>query len=156
MTRYIDFLERDDLRAAGIPEPWTLGRADRVRYHEIDALNHVNNTSYATWFETFRVAYLARYKLAYSGEASPVTVVKRMCLDYRKPLFLDQDYVVTGRTASLRRTSFVMDYAVFTEGELAATGDALMVLLEADGETRRAIPEDLRRRMIEEDGAVAA
>ncbi len=155
MTRYIDFIERDELRAMGIPEPWHLGRADRVRFHELDALNHVNNTSYLTWFETFRVDYFGRYRLAYFGDSTPVTVLKTASIDYRRPVLLNEDYVVTGRTVSFRRTSFVMEYAVFAGGELAATGDGLLVLFEPDGKTRLEIPDDLRRRMIEEDGAVA-
>ncbi len=156
MTRYIDLIDRDALRAMGIPEPWHLGRADRVRFHELDALNHVNNTSYLTWFETFRVAYFSEYRLAYFGEQTPVTVLKSAGIDYRKPLHLNDDYVVVGRTRSFRNTSFVMDYAVFAEGEVAATGEALLVLFEPDGETRLAIPEGLRQRMIDEDGATTA
>jgi len=155
MTRYIDLLERDELRAAGIPDPWHLGRADRVRFHELDALNHVNNATYLTWFETFRVAYLIRNRIGYFGPAAPVIVLKTARIDYRRPLLVDEDYVVTGRTTSLRQTSFVMDYAVFTAGEIAASGDALLVLFEADGETRRPLSDEIRRRMIEEDGATA-
>lgn len=156
MTRYIDLLERDELRAAGIPEPWHLGRADRVRFHELDALNHVNNATYLTWFETFRVAYLIRNRIGYFDSGAPVIVLKTARIDYRRPLLVDEDYIVTGRTVSLRRTSFVMDYAVFTGGEIAASGDAVLVLLDADGETRRPLSDEMRRRMIEEDGATAA
>jgi len=155
MTRYIDLLERDELRAAGIPEPWHLGRADRVRFHELDALNHVNNATYLTWFETFRVAYLIRNRIGYHGPDAPVVMLKTARVDYLRPVLIDEDYVVTGRTVSLRRTSFVMHYAVFARGGIAATGEALLVLFDADGETRRPLSEDLRRRMVEEDGAVA-
>ena len=154
MTRYIDFLTPDELRDMGIDGPWPLGRADRVRFHELDALNHANNAAYVAWVETFRVTYAIRYGLAYYAPDAPLLLVKSAEYDYRRPLLLNDDYVVTGRTVSLRRTSFVMDYAVYSDG-LAATARAVHVLFEADGTTRRAIPDDIRTRMIEADGAVA-
>ncbi len=155
MTGYIDLLGPDALRARGVPPPWHVGRADRVRFHELDALNHVNNTSYLTWFETFRVDYSIRYGLAYTGEQAPVLVLKSTSIDYLRPMLLHEDYVVTGQTTSFRTTSFVMDYAVFTQGMLAAKGTAIHVLFEPDGVTRRAIPAEVRERMIRDDGALA-
>ena len=35
--------------------------ADRVRFGELDALNHVNNVVYLRWYETLRVLYLEAY-----------------------------------------------------------------------------------------------
>ena len=155
MTGYIDLLGPEALRQHGVPAPWHLGRADRVRFHELDALNHVNNTSYLTWFETFRVDYSIRYGLAYDSAEAPVLVLKSSSIDYLRPMLLHEDYIVTGRTTRFRTTSFVMDYAVFTNGVMAATGNAIHVLFEPDGVTRRAIPEAVRAQMIRDDGAVA-
>ena len=50
MTDFLTPLSIETLRAAGIPDPWTYGQADRVRFYELDALNHVNNTAYLRWF----------------------------------------------------------------------------------------------------------
>lgn len=43
--------------ALGITPPAPLAMADRVRFSELDALNHVNNAVYMSWFERLRVRY---------------------------------------------------------------------------------------------------
>lgn len=50
-------LSPEQLRAAGVPDGWSFGMADIVRFHELDALNHVNNVAYFRWFETLRIPY---------------------------------------------------------------------------------------------------
>ena len=52
---YLVPLGPDALAAQGIPPHWRFGMADRVRFTEIDALNHANHTTYLRWFEMLRV-----------------------------------------------------------------------------------------------------
>ena len=42
---------------AGIDPVQPLAMADRVRFSELDVLNHVNNAVYMEWFERLRVRY---------------------------------------------------------------------------------------------------
>ena len=57
-------LDIPTLRARGVPDVFNIGQADRVRFHELDVLNHVNNAVYLSWFESFRVAYMRDYGIA--------------------------------------------------------------------------------------------
>jgi acyl-CoA thioester hydrolase len=123
----------DDLRALGIPEPWGYGMADRTRYSELDPMGHVNNTAYLQWFEAFRVQYLVDYGLAYTGLDSPAPVLRRISVDYMAEMKLREDYVITGRTTSVRTTSLEMEYAVWSGGACRTTGYALLVMLAPDG-----------------------
>ena len=71
---------------------------------------------------------------------------------YLTPLAYADRIVVTARTLSLRRTSFRMEYPAWAEG-CSAVGTALCVLMvNATGE-RVPIPDAVRTRMIEHDGA---
>jgi acyl-CoA thioester hydrolase len=149
-------LDADALRALGIPEPWSFGQADRVRFHELDVLDHVNNARYLSWFETLRVAYLRAYGVSdYASAERPVLVLKRVGVSFHAPLHLEDVYVVTGRTRSFRRTSWVMDYAVWSGGRLCAEGDALIVHMGADAATRLPLTEHMRATFQRRDGAVA-
>ena len=49
----IDFpyLDKPALEKLGITG-WSFGMRDRVRFSELDPLNHVNNAAYLSWFET--------------------------------------------------------------------------------------------------------
>ena len=83
--RYHTPLTAEEQLAAGLPAPRTLALADRVRYAELDPLNHVNNKSYFTWFETLRVEYGLRCVLPFFD------VVPRMVPDKTAPVPDDCD-----------------------------------------------------------------
>jgi acyl-CoA thioester hydrolase len=150
-------LGAEALRALGVPAPWSFGLADRVRFGEIDALGHVNNTAYLTWFESFRLPYLQVRGVTDYGPESPRLVLKRACCDYLAEMLNGMDYVVTGRTRAFRRTSFTMEFAVWLPdpagARQTAAGEAIIVLLERDGPGRYPIPESGRRAFARIDGA---
>ena len=153
---YLLPLAIDALRAAGVPEPFTFGQSDRVRFHELDVLDHVNNATYLSWFETFRIAYMRAYGLGdYAApETRPALILKRVGVEYHRPLHLEDAYVVAGRTRAFRRTSWTMEYRVYAHGAHCTTGEAVIVLMERDFQTRRALPDPYVRAFAERDGAV--
>jgi acyl-CoA thioester hydrolase len=146
----------EELRAFGIPAPWAFGTADRVRFGEIDALNHVNHTAYLRWFEGFRILYLKAYGISDYGPDSPRIVLKSIAAEFIKEMVIGQDYIVTGRTSSFRNTSWVMDYGVWTDQGLQATGRSVLVQLERDGSAKRPLSAAVRQTLMTRDGAEAA
>jgi len=153
MTEYLAPLDRPALNALGI-EGFAYGYADRVRFHELDALNHVNNTVYLRWFETIRVRYLVDYGLStYRAEDDPQLVVRRVTADYLAPVLQDQTYVVTARTTLVKPSSFLMEYGLFVEGRHVASGEAVVVSLSPDGRTRQAHRPVAVEAMVTRDGA---
>ncbi|MGB1235641.1 MAG: acyl-CoA thioesterase [Planktomarina sp.] len=145
-------LVSNDLRALEIPAPWGFGMADVTRFGELDALGHINNTAYLKWLENLRVNYFREYKVAdYSGQP-PRLVLKSIAMDYRKEMGLHEPYVVTGRTARMRTSSFTMEYAVWS-GDLRATGSAVIVWLDHTGQ-KHTIPDPVREKFIATDGCV--
>ena len=154
MTDYLAPLDRSALSALGI-EGFAYGYKDRVRFHELDALNHVNNTVFLRWFETIRVRYLVDYGLSsYSAEDDPQLVVRRVTADYLAPVLQDQNYVVTARTTLVKPSSFLMEYGLFVEGAQVASGEAVVVSLTPDGLARQAHRTEAVRAMVARDGAV--
>jgi acyl-CoA thioester hydrolase len=75
-------------------------------------------------------------------------------VDYHRPLYLDDTYIVAGRTRAYRRTSWSMEYAVASGGAICATGTAVIVLMEQDFVTRKALPDAYIRAFSARDGAV--
>ena len=156
MTPYLTPLDTSALRSLGIPEPWGFGIADRVRFYELDALNHVNNTAYLRWFETLRISYFAEYDLSHYRLEDPQMVLRLASAEYIAPMHLGESYVVTGRTTSFRTSSFMMAYAVFVDGAMRATGKAVIVSLEQDGITKRPLTGAMRTALQSRDGATPA
>ena len=153
---YLTPLSPEQLRAAGVPEGWSFGMADVVRFHELDALNHVNNVAYFRWFESLRIPYFAEYGLSTYQPDDPTLVVMTNAARYHAPMFLNEAYVTVTRTASFRNSSFVMEYATFSGGTLRATGECVVVCLEKDAATKRPLPEPAVQAFLARDGAKKA
>ena len=149
---YLTPLDADTQRAHGIAAPWPLAIADRVRFSELDPLNHVNNAAYVSWFEGIRVRYFHEWDISHYRAGDPRLVIRRAEVDYLREMRMGEDYILAARTVSFRNTSFTMEYALWA-GDLRATGSAVVVMLEPDGSGKRPLPEALRQRFAEVDGA---
>ncbi len=150
---FIKTLDRPALEALGI-EGFAYGYADRVRFGELDALNHVNNAVYLRWFENIRVSYVQDYGLtSYGAPGDPQLVVRRVTADYFAPVLQNADYVITARTTLVKPSSFVMEYGLFVESRKVAAGEAVGVSLTADGSARQPHKPEAIRTMVERDGA---
>ncbi len=153
MIPFLTPLHAEELRGQNIPEPWSFGMADRVRFGEIDMLGHVNNAAYLRWFENLRIHYFNAYGVHNYDESIPKIVLRNMSLDFKAEVKLNDVYVLTGRTTEMRQSSFTMQYGVFVGGKLTTAGDAVIVMLNADN-SKRSLPDALRQRFIDRDGAV--
>lgn len=153
MTSFLTALTADDLRAAGVPAPWSFGHQDRVRFYELDALGHVNNTAYLRWFETLRVEWFGSRNLSFYGPEDPTFVLKSVMCTYHAPMFLHDTYIVAARAESFRNSSFTKTYAVFSNGKLTAEGRAVVVMTDKAGTTKVPLSDEMRQTLIEMDGA---
>ena len=153
MPPYLTPLSHEDLAALGLPPEWRFAMADRVRFHELDALNHVNNAVFFSWFETVRAAYVRAYGVSQYTPADPRLVIRETSCRFLQEMLLDEPYILAARTTRFRRTSFTMEFAVFAE-TLRATGQAVVVALEPDGSGRFPLPEAAKAAFAERDGAI--
>lgn len=148
-------LTPEQQRAVGLNEPQTLAIADRVRFAELDVLNHVNNKAYMTWFETLRVEYFRLFGEPYfpEGTPQPRIVIGQGTVHYIKEMLMGEDYVATCRVKAFRSTSCTMEQQLWA-GDLRATFSCVVVMLYPDGSGRYPIPDALRQRFITIDGAI--
>ena len=147
MAKFLNTLTRDELKERGITG-WSYGMFDQVRFYELDALAHVNNVAYLRWFETMRVRYIQEVGMTSYTEDDPHIVVRAQSADYFAPMFQDQHYVATVRTRLLKASSMIMEYAVFCEGSLKANGEAVVVSIEQDGNSRRPFSPEVVARIV--------
>lgn len=138
-------LNAQQLQSVGVPEGWRYGIADRVRFHELDALNHVNNVAYFRWFESIRIPYFAHAHVTSYRDGDPQVVLASNSARYIKPMHLGDNYVITARTKSFRNSSFVMEYGAYLNGTLTCAAESLVVTLEQDAVTKRPLrPETIQ------------
>ncbi|MCX7559835.1 thioesterase family protein [Sulfitobacter sp. F26204] len=140
---------------AGVDPVQPLAMADRVRFSELDVLNHVNNKTYFEWFERLRIRYSQDWGISnYAGRAgSPRIVIRSGAIHYRHEMHMDEDYIATCRCSEFRTNSYTLKQQVWSAGTLRATFDCVLVLLKPDGSGKFAIPDLIRDRFVAVDGA---
>lgn len=118
-----------------------------VHWGELDALGHVNNARYFTWFESARMAVFERVGLAFTGAPEIGPILAHTSCDFLAPVRFPARILAGARIASLGNTSFVMEYGAALEAEpdrLVASGRGVIVLIDYRAGTKVAMPEALR------------
>jgi acyl-CoA thioester hydrolase len=83
----------------------------------------------------------------------PTFVIRSLTCEYRAPMFLDDDYIVTARCESFRTTSLTKAYAIWSGGRLCASGQAVIVMTDRTGTEKVPLTDDQRQILITRDGA---
>jgi len=145
----------DDIAAFGVEGQWPTLRPHAIRWSECDAYGHVNHTAYLTLCEDLRVADWVALGGGFAPD-QPGPVVAQLEARYRQPLGFRDPVLLGMRPATLRRTSFVQDYAIWKRGAgLVFEARAVLVLVRGDSGERVPIPEAARALMLA-SGATAA
>lgn len=120
----------------------------QVRFSDLDALGHVNNAAYLSYLELARIAYFQKVlpDWLFGGHF----VLARVEIDYKKPLFLEDQVEVLARAVRLGRSSFTLEYLVLKNGEEAARALSVQVYLENGRPTP--LPEALKKAIEELEG----
>ncbi|MFX4222719.1 MAG: acyl-CoA thioesterase [Thalassobaculum sp.] len=138
----------DAARAAyAIPGDWHAGMARVVEWSDVDAFAHANHTAFLLWFEAARNLYLELVGIPRHAVDKPGPVMMSLNTRYLKPLAYHDPVFITARVTSMRRNSFVMEYAAWGKTGCACTCEAVLVLMiNATGE-KVAIPDAVRAAM---------
>ncbi len=136
-------LSPDQQLQHGIDVPQTLAMADRVRFSELDILNHVNNKAYLDWFEVSRVAYFNQFCAPHFADGpAPRNVLRNADVHYVKEMQLDETYIATTQVVSFRRTSYVFEQQIWST-DLRCRMRGVMVLRSPDGGSGYPFPDSL-------------
>ena len=115
----------------------------QVRWRDLDAFGHVNNAVFASYLEMARTVVWT--DLFGSRDALDIPFcVRRLEIDFRRPIALEDEVRVWLRVGEIRGASFVFEYAVEAAGHVVA--EAITRLACVDHQTGRPVPieEDLR------------
>ncbi|MEF8822283.1 MAG: thioesterase family protein [Halovenus sp.] len=128
-----------------------------VRYADIDTYGHVNNATYATYFEEARIDYLydvidAGEALLSDSESGTGIVIANLEVDFVQPVKINDSVAVAVRVPRLGQKSFPFEYEVRTDDGVAATGETTVVTYDRDTESSRPIPEDWRDAITQFEG----
>jgi acyl-CoA thioester hydrolase len=124
-----------------------------IRFSDIDAVGHVNNAIYLTYFEEARLKYwreVINWDMSHSG-----VIVGRSEVNYLKPIMLKDEVVCYVRTTRIGNSSFdIMHVLVkLTEHgeEICTTGKTVCISYDYKANRSVSIPSAERKRLIEFD-----
>lgn len=128
----------------------------QVRWRDLDALAHVNNAVYLSYFELARLNYIR----ALLGEHAPIDprttlpadfqfILAEVNIRYRAPATLGDQLSITIWVSRVGRKSFVFDYRITDEktGRLVAEGCSTQVWYDYAAGASRPVPGEIVARM---------
>lgn len=119
-----------------------------VTFRDIDAMGHVNNAIFFSYFEIVRVKYVMQ--LFGSVEdllEQPLILVRAEC-DYKSPALMGEKLLVGTGITKLGNKSFDLVYEIRGEnGRLIATGKTVQVMYNYETASAYAIPDAVRAKV---------
>lgn len=124
----------------------------QVRFRDMDALGHVNNAVYLTYFEAARMEYWMHVNGRTDLSAMNM-ILARAEVDYRAPVGYGDELEVGVRCASIKRSSFVLEQAIVERRSGRLVAQARKVLVHYDYAAGRSLPldEEQRQRLMAQD-----
>jgi acyl-CoA thioester hydrolase len=127
-----------------------------VRYVDTDALGHVNNATYLSYFEAARAGYYQAIMGTPFGTGEGADrftfLIAEAHVRYRVPSFFGEPLVVECRVSWLSRSAFELEYRVLSEGSaiaparLIADGETVQVMYDIAAERVTRVPAELAER----------
>jgi acyl-CoA thioester hydrolase len=133
-------------------EGYRFVRPVELRFRDIDAVGHVNNVVYLTYMETARIQWWIEVT-GHRDFRNFGMILARTEIDYRAPASWGDRLEVGVRCASMRRSSFVLEFRVAEPGGGRVFADARKVLVHYDYDAGRSLPlpPDLREKLKAQD-----
>jgi acyl-CoA thioester hydrolase len=122
--------------------------ADMIRFGDLDPQGHVNNTVFATFFETGRVTLLRERDNALNAPGM-TSVLAQLDISFLRELHWPGSVEIGTGIVAIGRSSFTFLQAIFHEGACAATGRATMVMIDAASRRARPLPQEIVARLEE-------
>lgn len=120
----------------------------QMRWSDLDALGHVNNAKYLTYFEVARSRYVMDVYPRWNWMEN-MFLIANINVDFHQELKLNAQNVLVGvRLSKIGTKSFVLNYGIFSEDEgkiiLHASATSTQVMIDMAERKTIPIPEWMR------------
>lgn len=126
-----------------------------VRWSDLDAYQHVNNTRFLEYFQEARIDYLRHLDPGIEGHWTPI-VVAAAVIEYRRQMTLkapgEPGYEVISRVSKVGTRSFSVYSEIHDGPEICARATVVMVTMNPDATASAPMPERHRERLAAEIG----
>lgn len=116
-----------------------------VRWGDMDAFGHVNNTLYLRYIEEARFLWMQSKGVPIGGDSYPVVVT--IGCTFLRPVFYPDTLRIDCYISEPGRSSFIIDYRIFSESDPlnpTATSHSKVVWVEAKTGKSTPLPDSVR------------
>ena len=113
----------------------------KVRYAETDQMGVVHHANYALYLELARIEWLSMLGFSYAEmeKQGVILPVVSLLVNYKRPLFFDQNIQVVCRLRETPTSKITFDYELLDDqGNVSATATTVLAFVSQD--TKRPIP----------------
>ncbi len=130
----------------------------QIRFVDTDMLGHVNNSNFLSYMEMARVSYFNTILPGLVDWSKEGIILAKADIQYKKPIFLNDQLFVDIAVDHLSSRSFNMRYRFIrtTEmgEELCAEGNTLMVCYDYLHHTSMSMPESWKKAILAHEGSI--
>ncbi len=121
----------------------------KVRFEDIDALGHLNNTKYFTYLEEGRIALFEKIRGKFSLSKIDF-VVKYLEGNFIEPIYPGCEVTVKVEIEKIGNTSITLKETIWYNNKLCFEGKCVLVFYDFKKGTKKNIPEDVLYNIKEE------
>ncbi len=137
--------------AALMPEGKLLYQCDfPIRWGDMDALAHVNNTAYFRYFEQTRLEWYEQHFGSLGSNGNSILIVDNHA-EYLKPVVYPMHVTVRMGGHSPGRSSFVSTYTLSVGGVLYTRGSSKVVCIDVETGKSVPMPDEIRQMLLIQD-----
>ncbi len=137
--------------------PPAFSYVERVRFGDLDAMQHMNNVEFLRFFETARIEYLRTlFPEHRPTQREQFGFIFGECrITYRSPAFYNELIRTDIRPGRVGRSSLQLDFEMRTEGDdrLVAEGYGVLVGYDYAAGRSQPLPAELRERLVVESAS---
>lgn len=128
----------------------------QIRFKDIDALGHVNNANHLSYLESARISYFMDVIGSNINWAQKGIILAKAILDYRNPIFLNDEIFVETKCSRIGNKSFDLSYSIvkMENEKIVVLLNATTVMVCFDYEIKQTIgiPEEWKEKIMEFEG----
>lgn len=120
----------------------------QIRYADLDALGHVNNSNYLTYFEIVRVHYFNELLGKDWDWRNEGMILANSSLEFLKPLLIQHEAEVKISTLSVGTKSFELYYEISVDDVVFCSGKSVIVAFNSVRNETIPIPSVMREGLL--------
>ena len=117
----------------------------QIRFCDIDALGHVNNAHYLSYFEMARVEFMNENIGKNWDWVNKGMVLKQNTVEYLAPVYLHEKVVIEIIPVACGTTSFTLEYLLYANDVLKTKGSSILVCFDFAKKKKNEVYEEFQK-----------